>query len=80
MLGVTTTRANAEPTAQERGLADTLFRDAKAMGTAGNVSPACLKFAESQRLASVAMTASSAQTPAQRRAMGAKSATGPPWW
>ncbi len=49
-LLVATTRATAEPTAQERGLADTLFRDAKAMVTAGNVGPACLKFAESQRL------------------------------
>jgi hypothetical protein len=43
-------RAHAEPTAQERALAESLFRDAKALVTAGNVAAACPKFAESQRL------------------------------
>jgi hypothetical protein len=42
--------AHAEPTAEERALATTLFRDARALMKDGHVPEACRKFEESERL------------------------------
>ncbi|MCA9619896.1 MAG: hypothetical protein KC731_12815 [Myxococcales bacterium] len=42
--------ARAEPSAQDRALAESLFREAKKLATGGEVEEACPKFAESHRL------------------------------
>jgi hypothetical protein len=48
VLGSASARADRTP--QERALAETLFREAKALVGAGKIAEACPKFAESQRL------------------------------
>jgi len=42
--------AHAEPSTQDRVLAESLFREARTLVDAGKLKDACLKFAESQRL------------------------------
>ena len=42
--------ARAEPTAQDRALAETLFRDGRALVQAGKVAEGCTKLADSQQL------------------------------
>jgi hypothetical protein len=51
MASLSMTRsAQAAPTSQDRALAESLFREAKALAKAGELDVACPKFAESQRL------------------------------
>src|SRR5689334_12915187 len=49
-LSVLPSRAHAEPTQEERTLAEALFREAKQLMQSAHVAEACAKFAESQRL------------------------------
>jgi hypothetical protein len=50
-LIVSTRTAGAEPTAADRGAAESLFQDGRRLLELGEVATACTKFAESQRLA-----------------------------
>src|SRR5688572_11647966 len=49
LLALATT-AHAEPSAQDKALAETLFRDGRALLTAGKTAEACAKLADSQHL------------------------------